>query len=182
MARALILFALCVLPALVSAARPTRNPFIVQGRVYCDTCRAGFETSATTYLPGNLSLSHTHTHIHTDAVLTSFVLSAKVRVECKDRDTLQLLYSIEGVTDSTGTYKILVSEDHEDQFCDAVLVSSPQDDCSSVDPGHDRARVILTRYNGIVSDNRFANSLGFMKDQAFSVCTQLLKQYKESEE
>ncbi|KAF8405985.1 hypothetical protein HHK36_008065 [Tetracentron sinense] len=154
--RVLILLALCFLPAIVRAARPPKNPLIVQGRVYCDTCRAGFETSATTFIPG-----------------------AKVRVECKDRDTLKLLFSIEGATDSTGTYKILVADDHEDQLCDAVLVSSPQGDCASVDPGRDRARVILTRSNGIASNNRFANSMGFMKDQALSGCTQLLKQYQE---
>ncbi|KAF8404556.1 hypothetical protein HHK36_009443 [Tetracentron sinense] len=159
MGRLLILFTLCVLPALVTATRPARNPFIVQGSVYCDTCRAGFETSATTCIP-----------------------DAKVRLECKDRDSLQLLYSIEGVTDSTGKYKILVADDHEDQLCDAVLVSSPQGDCATVDPGRDRAAVILTRYNGIISDNRFANSMGFLKDQPLSECTQLLKQYQEEEE
>lgn len=46
-----------VLPALISARRHhhhhvVEKPFILQGRVYCDTCRAGFETSATTYIPG----------------------------------------------------------------------------------------------------------------------------------
>ncbi|MBL1828604.1 hypothetical protein ELE35_30125, partial [Klebsiella pneumoniae] len=77
MGRLMLLVALCVLPALVSAGRPVSQPFVLQGRVYCDTCRAGFETSATTYIAG-----------------------AKVRVECKDRNSMQLLYSIEGITDS----------------------------------------------------------------------------------
>uniref|UniRef100_A0A5B7B648 Putative pollen-specific protein n=1 Tax=Davidia involucrata TaxID=16924 RepID=A0A5B7B648_DAVIN len=156
MARMILMLALCVLPALVSATRPVSSPFIVQGRVYCDTCRAGFETSETPYIPG-----------------------AKVRLECKDRNSQKLLYSVEGTTDSTGTYKIMVKEDHDDQLCDAVLVSSPLSDCASADPGRDRARVILTRNNGIVSDNRFANSMGFMKDQVMSGCTQLLQQYQE---
>jgi hypothetical protein len=53
MARVLFLLALCVLPALVRAARPARNPFVVQGSVYCDTCLAGFETSKTTNIAGN---------------------------------------------------------------------------------------------------------------------------------
>ena len=92
---------------------------------------------------------------------------------------MELLYSVEGKTDSSGTYHIMVSEDHNDQVCDAVLVSSPQNDCASVDPGRERARVILTRYNGIVSDDRFVNSMGFMKEQVLSGCTQLLKQYQE---
>lgn len=47
----LVLLALCVLPALVSA-KIVGKPFHVQGRVYCDTCRCGFETSATTYIAG----------------------------------------------------------------------------------------------------------------------------------
>lgn len=52
MVRLFLVLGLCVLPALVSAARPARNPLMVQGRVYCDNCRAGFETSKTTYIPG----------------------------------------------------------------------------------------------------------------------------------
>ncbi|XP_059631411.1 pollen-specific protein C13-like [Cornus florida] len=156
MARMILMLALCVLPALVSATRPVANPLTVEGRVYCDTCRAGFETSATTYISG-----------------------AKVRVECKNRRTQDLMYSTEGETDSTGTYKISIKEDHGDQLCDAVLVSSPNSDCAKADPGRDRARVILTRYNGIVSDTRFANSMGFMMDQPMSWCNQLLQQYQE---
>lgn len=31
--------------------------YIVQGRVYCDTCRAGFETNVTTYIKGTRSIS-----------------------------------------------------------------------------------------------------------------------------
>lgn len=50
----LMLFALCLIPALASA-RIIGSPYIVKGCVYCDTCRAGFETSATKYLAGKLS-------------------------------------------------------------------------------------------------------------------------------
>ncbi|KAJ0087102.1 pollen-specific protein C13-like [Pistacia vera] len=159
MARALLFIALCVLPALVSAGRPNKDPFEVQGRVYCDACRAGFETSAISYIAG-----------------------AKVRVECSDRKSMQLVYSKEATTDSTGTYKIPVNEDHEDQCCDAILVSSPQTDCKVVSPGRDRARVILTDSNGIASRLRYANSLGFMKDKALSGCAQILKQYQEEDD
>lgn len=50
----LVLFAICVLPAFVSAtARPVKTPLTVCGKVYCDTCRAGFETTATTFIAGN---------------------------------------------------------------------------------------------------------------------------------
>ncbi|KAB1199832.1 Protein DOWNSTREAM OF FLC [Morella rubra] len=161
MARTPLLFALCViLSALaVSARRPVSDRFIVKGRVYCDTCRAGFETSATTYITG-----------------------AKVRVECKDRTTMLPVYSKEGTTDSTGTFSISVAEDHADQLCDAMLVSSPQHDCATASPGRDRTRVILTNYNGIASKDRFANAMGFMKEEAMSGCADVLKQYQESDD
>ncbi|XP_042475358.1 pollen-specific protein C13-like [Macadamia integrifolia] len=159
MARFLILFALCVLPALVSASRPVKNPFVVVGKVFCDTCRCGFETSATTYIHG-----------------------AKVRVECKDRETLKVAYHVDGVTDTTGTYRITVADDHEDELCESVLISSPQTDCTAKTPGRDRSRVILTNNNGIISNIRNANAMGFTKDTALSGCTQLLKQYQEYDE
>jgi len=158
MARLVLLLALCVLPALVSA-RFVGNPFLVRGKVYCDTCQAGFETSATKYIAG-----------------------ARVRIECKDRDTLDLKYSVEGVTDSTGTYNIMVSEDHGDQMCDCMLVSSPQGDCATPSSGRDRARVILTRNNGVIADTRFANAMGFMKNEPLAGCTQLLQKYLETDD
>lgn len=53
MAKLALLFALFVLPAIAVAARPTRHPLVVRGKVYCDPCRAGFETSASTFIAGN---------------------------------------------------------------------------------------------------------------------------------
>ncbi|XP_054798481.1 pollen-specific protein C13-like [Prosopis cineraria] len=154
-----LLFLLCVLPSMVAAIRLHKNPFCVQGRVYCDACRAGFETSVTTYIPG-----------------------AEVIVECKDRNTAEVMFSKKGVTDSTGTYKIFVNEDHEDHICNAKLVSSPQTNCQEAAPGRDEARVILTRNNGIASDDRFANSLGYMKTEADSGCAEILRQYQVFDE
>ncbi|GMP32723.1 hypothetical protein CsSME_00006358 [Camellia sinensis var. sinensis] len=154
----LLLLSICVIPALVSA-RYFGNPLLVRGRVYCDTCRAGFETDATPGIPG-----------------------ARVRIERKDRETLQLKYSIEGVTDSTGTYNIMVTGDRGDDLCDSVLVSSPESDCAEADPGRDRSRVILTRYNGINSDTRFANAIGFFRNEPMSGCTQLLQKYQETDD
>ncbi|KAL6959328.1 hypothetical protein U1Q18_039476 [Sarracenia purpurea var. burkii] len=158
MDRMLVMFALCVLPALVTA-RHVGNPFTVKGRVYCDTCRAGFETDATPGIPG-----------------------ARVRIECKDRDTLQLKYNIEGVTDSTGAYNIVATGDRGDDICDVVLVSSPQSDCAEADPGRDRARVVLTGYNGLVSGTRFANAMGFLRTEPMSGCTEILQKYKETDD
>ncbi|GMH31402.1 hypothetical protein Nepgr_033245 [Nepenthes gracilis] len=155
MTRQMTMVALCLLPALVSALRHEADPYTLEGRVYCDTCRLGFETSASTYIQG-----------------------AKVRVECSDRNTKELLYTAEGITDSTGSYKIFIKEDQGDRICDAKLVGSPQEDCKLADPARDRSRVILTSNNGIISKHRFANSLGFVKDQPLAVCAQLLQQYE----
>ena len=52
----LLAAALCALAASGAAAsrdlRPLRAGFVVRGRVWCDTCRAGFETPASTYIAG----------------------------------------------------------------------------------------------------------------------------------
>lgn len=111
-----------------------------------------------------------------------FNVGAKVRIECKDRDALGIKYSVEGVTDSTGTYKISVAYDHGDDICDAVLVSSPDSFCSTPNRGRDRARVILTRSNGLISDTRNANNMGFLRDQPLAGCTQLLKMYLDTDQ
>uniref|UniRef100_A0A6N2LXH6 Pollen-specific protein C13 n=1 Tax=Salix viminalis TaxID=40686 RepID=A0A6N2LXH6_SALVM len=153
----LLLFALCVLPSVVSAWS-MGNPFHVQGRVYCDTCQCGFETIKTAYIPG-----------------------ATVRIECRDRTDLQLRYSLEGVTDSNGAYKIKVVGDQADRICQVVLVDSPLADCKSVDPVRNRAEIILTRSNGAISDLHYANSLGFVKDKALPGCAELVKKLLESD-
>ncbi|KAJ4715683.1 Pollen-specific protein [Melia azedarach] len=158
MAKLLLFFALALLPAAV-VVNAHGNPFHIRGRVYCDTCRCGFETRATTYISG-----------------------ATVRIECKDRNSLLLKYSIDGTTDSTGTYNILVEDDHQDQICYAKLLSSPLPDCRTADPGRERSQVILTRSNGAVSNLHYANALGFLKDQPLALCTQLLKQYLPQDE
>ncbi|MED6219034.1 hypothetical protein PIB30_032165 [Stylosanthes scabra] len=152
---ALLMF-LCVLPAMVAASRPAKNPFCVQGRVYCDPCRAGFETSATTYIAG-----------------------AEVVLECKDKTGTEVVYTKKARTDSTGSYTIYVNEDHADHICDAKLVSSPHHRCKVVTPGRDQARVALTSQNGIASDTRFANAMGFMTEEVAAGCAEILKQYQE---
>ncbi|KAF8364754.1 hypothetical protein HHK36_023536 [Tetracentron sinense] len=127
--------------------------FYVQGKVYCDTCRAQFETKVSEYIPG-----------------------AKVRLECKDREGGQPTYSIDGETDATGTYRLPVEGDHEEEICEVVLVKSSNPDCAERLPGRDRARVLVTANNGISSAARFANSLGFMKKEALPQCPQVLKE------
>ncbi|XP_028755057.1 pollen-specific protein C13-like [Neltuma alba] len=152
--KAFFLVALClciVLPFSTSH----HGPFRVKGRVYCDTCRAGFETNVTTYIAG-----------------------AKVRVECKDRESLAVEYRKEGVTDSTGTYSIQVEHDHGDHLCEILFVSSPVADCKVPDPGRSKASIVLTRTeNGVVNDLHYANALGCYKDVPLPECYQLLQYY-----
>lgn len=52
----LFIVALCLLSCLAGVALAMET-FTIQGRVYCDTCRAGFETSATEYLQGMSQLA-----------------------------------------------------------------------------------------------------------------------------
>ncbi|KAM1104301.1 hypothetical protein PS2_012495 [Malus domestica] len=50
MEKLVMLIALCVLSALTTATRPMKTPFTVEGKVYYDTCHAGYETKAITYI------------------------------------------------------------------------------------------------------------------------------------
>ncbi|CAI0447716.1 unnamed protein product [Linum tenue] len=156
--RFLLFVALCVLPALVAATRPARNPFLVRGKVYCDTCNFGFETPKSTSIAG-----------------------ATVRIVCKDRKSNKVVYQREGKTNSEGNYQIQVDEDHQDQVCDAKVVRSPQLDCFKTSSGRDQARVILTENNGIASRERYANAMGFSKEGTVAGCSQLLSLYQDSE-
>ncbi|KAK3157435.1 hypothetical protein QOZ80_2AG0122200 [Eleusine coracana subsp. coracana] len=159
----LLAAALCALAATAaSASRDLRAPragFIVRGHVWCDTCKAGFETPASTYIAG-----------------------AKVRVECESKTTGVKTCSFEGHTDSTGMYNILVADEHEHELCESVLVSSPDMACAKAVAGRERAPVFLTNNNGVTSNVRVANALGFQKDVALSGCSEILKIYEEVED
>ncbi|KAK3419085.1 protein DOWNSTREAM OF FLC [Eucalyptus grandis] len=151
----LMLGACVMLPCLVSASNSGRRSFYIQGSVYCDTCRFGFETPASTHIEG-----------------------AAVRVECKDSTGTQLDYSIDTVTDSNGKWEVTVEDDHDDQLCSAVLVSSPKAGCQTVDPGRSKATLILTRSNGAISSRHYANSMGCLTDQPLAECANLRTYYQ----
>ncbi|OEL36925.1 Pollen-specific protein C13 [Dichanthelium oligosanthes] len=190
----------CVLPAVtaavllfVVAAVATDAPdYLIKGRVYCDTCRAGFETNVTEYLKGNkyaISLTSGNNHFadaaacpHSTALdspglLLLIIAGAKVRLECKHFGTGAVERAIDGVTDETGTYKIELKDSHEEDICEVVLVQSPRKDCAEVQALRDRASVLLTRNVGICDSERFANPLGYFKDVPLPVCAALLKQF-----
>ncbi|CAN6723677.1 unnamed protein product [Malus baccata var. baccata] len=91
MAKLVLLIALCRLPALAAATCLMKTLFTVEGKVYYDTCRARYESKTNTYIAG-----------------------AKVRLECRDKSSMALMYTKEGTTDSAGCYKIPVAKDHLD--------------------------------------------------------------------
>ncbi|KAK9713440.1 hypothetical protein RND81_06G027100 [Saponaria officinalis] len=130
------------------------EPYKVTGKVYCDTCRCGFETNVTTYIHG-----------------------AIVELQCYDKSHTTIVFRNETVTTVGGQFTFVVSQDHGDQYCDAVLKWSPLKRCKIVDPGRDRARVIVTNSNGIKSYRRYANNMGFFADKALPICGKLLKYY-----
>ncbi|RRT82892.1 hypothetical protein B296_00016951 [Ensete ventricosum] len=180
---AVLMAVACVLPSLAVAARNVaagKQGFVVQGRVFCDTCRAGFETPVSTYTVGE-GFPSMQAIIFLSTVTLMCCAGAKVRIECRSKATGAKTCNFEGTTDLTGTYNILVADEHEHEICESVLVSSPESRCKTPLQGRERARVFLSRNNGIASDTRYANSLGFQKDTPLSVCAELLKTYEQYE-
>ncbi|KAL3739901.1 hypothetical protein ACJRO7_021212 [Eucalyptus globulus] len=130
--------------------------FFVEGKVYCDTCRTQFITKVSKDMP-----------------------DAKVRLECKEREGGSVTYSIEGVTDNTGTYRLPVDGEHEEEICEIVLVKSSQPGCEEVsnDPFlRKTARISLTKNNGMATPVRQANPLGYMKNESLPECADVLRE------
>ncbi|MCL7041451.1 hypothetical protein MKW94_028631 [Papaver nudicaule] len=152
--KVLILLALCVLPALLVEAVPQKYPYHVKGRVYCETCHLGCEHKYVTYIGG-----------------------AVVKIECYDEQTNALKYSRSGSTDANGFYVIEVRDDHKDERCFAILVSSPQPDCNTIVPELDRVTAIVTNENGVISHERNVNSLGFKSNTKDARCSGLIQLY-----
>ncbi|KAK6791987.1 hypothetical protein RDI58_011068 [Solanum bulbocastanum] len=109
------------------------------------------------------------------------LIGSKVKVECKNRVTNKITYRIDGVTNSQGEYNILVKSDCGDDVCD-VLVESGDKTCNIPNAGRDRARVALTRNNGMTSDVRYANNMGFLSNEPLAACTKILQQYQLTED
>lgn len=149
-----ILFAAVCFLSTIAIGYAHSGNFVVQGRVYCDTCRAGFETTETYYMG-----------------------DAKVKIECRNFTTGIHTFNGEASTDPSGTYKIDVAGDHEDEMCDVKLVSSPKEDCKEIKSGRDHARILLTDNSGLVSNIRYANSMGFFQDKPRPDCAKLLASY-----
>ncbi|XP_068667760.1 anther-specific protein LAT52-like [Aristolochia californica] len=142
---------LCIL-ALVSSVH-CEDVLNVEGKVFCDTCRIRFVTRISEYIEG-----------------------AEVKIACHNRSTHLLTASVEGRTDETGTYNIAVTGEHEEDICEVQLLNSPRTDCNALDGERSRARVLLTKNNGIVSNIRHANPLGFFKKEALPECPIVLRE------
>ncbi|XP_051140189.1 pollen allergen Che a 1-like [Andrographis paniculata] len=154
----ILLVAVCFLPAIVSA-RFAPQAYRVTGVVYCDTCRCGYENEATEYMA-----------------------DATVKIECKNKDTGKVTFSKEGRTNSEGRFTIMVNEDRGDDYCDAALVKSSNPECRNPNPGRDKARVILTSNNGMTSNTRYVNAMGFERNVALESCPQILQKYEVTED
>ncbi|KAK8676927.1 hypothetical protein V6N13_142486 [Hibiscus sabdariffa] len=149
---AILFFAVCISSSLSlgnGAGKPRK--FIIEGRVYCDTCRVEFETK-----------------------LSESISGAIVELECRNRTNGSYTYRTQDMTDGKGNYKIEVEGDYGDSDCDVALVKSPRPDCNDPTDEWRKARVVLTALDGISGDLRFANNLGFKKKVALPGCKQVL--------
>ncbi|KAF6176060.1 hypothetical protein GIB67_000154 [Kingdonia uniflora] len=148
----LLASAFCFLSLVGLAQSSTNNYLFVSGKVYCDTCRVAFETQLSKYIPG-----------------------ATVRLECRDREAGQVTYSLEGATDVTGTYKLPIEGNHEEEICEVILIKSPLTDCNEIVNGRDRARILISTNNGIADLGRYANTLGFSRKEPVAGCDEVLR-------
>ncbi|XP_004959259.2 pollen-specific protein C13 [Setaria italica] len=153
-----VLFAVAVVSAAAAGVAAVRqDDFFVEGSVYCDTCRAGFETNATTPIAG-----------------------ARVRLECRHYMSRSgaVERSAEGATDAAGRYRVeLVDNRGAEEVCVVALVSSPLPGCAEKEAGRDRAPVEPLADDGLATTVRRANPLGFLKDQPLPNCGQILSSY-----
>ena len=102
-----------------------------------------------------------------------------MRLECRDTEGASVTYSNDAVTDESGTYRIPVDGDHEDEVCSVQLLKSSVPDCSEVsnEPYSKlSARVSLTANNGMASPVRQANPLGFLKKEPLPECPEVLRE------
>ena len=102
-----------------------------------------------------------------------------MKLQCKGKDGESITYSKESETNQQGRYSIEVESDHEEEECEVVLVSSPDEDCNQIN--HDlyqqtSARISLIQHNGIAGPVRIPNPLGFMKKEAAPECPEVLKE------
>ncbi|XP_006664913.2 major pollen allergen Lol p 11-like [Oryza brachyantha] len=151
-----LLLQLAVASALAAGALADGPPgFTVTGRVYCDNCRAGFETN----------VSHS-------------IKGATVQMECRHFETQEVKHRAEAAANEWGWYKMEVGGEHEAEICEVALVRSPEAECAEIERFRDRSRVPLTRNNGIKQDGfRYANPIAFFRKDPLPACGDILRSY-----
>ncbi|KAK8368646.1 hypothetical protein V6Z11_A01G056500, partial [Gossypium hirsutum] len=128
----------------------------VIGKVYCDTCRVEFETK-----------------------LSQPINEVKVHLECKNRTDERIVYSKDAVSDKLGMYSIPVEGDHEDELREVSLIESPRKNCNEMMESWRKARVMLTRRDGVTDLTRQTNSLRFKikaEDVDTKACVKVLEE------
>ncbi|CAN0921691.1 Olee1-like protein [Linum grandiflorum] len=130
-----------------------QDKMFVEGKVYCDPCRVEFPVKISTMMAG-----------------------ARVSLECLSRENNTVTYKVEGETDKSGTYKLPVVADHEEDLCDVKLLKSPRDDCKEKFRFIDKARVLLTNNMGVVQPICYANPIGFMTATTDPRCEKLMQE------
>ncbi|KAK4363979.1 hypothetical protein RND71_015337 [Anisodus tanguticus] len=97
-----------------------------------------------------------------------------VEGKCRNITTETETFSVEGVTDKDGKYKLTVEGDHEDDICEVTVVKSPREDCKETVSGYEKARIECSDNVGMHNAVRYANPLFFMKAQAVEGCKEVL--------
>ncbi|KAK6777118.1 hypothetical protein RDI58_023835 [Solanum bulbocastanum] len=151
MAKAILLLSALCIVALANFAHCHSEVFNVEGKVYCDTCRVQFETKLSENLGG-----------------------ATVKLQCRNISTEAETFSVEGVTDKDGKYKLTVDGDHENDICEVTVVKSPREDCKESVSGYEKARIECSDNVGIHNAVRYANPLFFMKAESVQGCKEAL--------
>ncbi|KZV51092.1 Olee1-like protein [Dorcoceras hygrometricum] len=160
---ALLFAGLLCLMCLSGIAHSASPQFFVEGKVYCEVCRANFINKLSEPMAG-----------------------AKVRLECREEEAGSITYSVEGETNDQGLYRLPVQGDHDEEICEVTLVKSSRPDCDDLpDEGWAQkpvSRVTLTSHNGIQGNTRNANPLGFAKKVALPQCSEVFKELADDQD
>ncbi|TYH30019.1 hypothetical protein ES288_A01G060300v1, partial [Gossypium darwinii] len=98
--------------------------------------------------------------------LSQPINEVKVHLECKNRTDERIVYSKDAVSDKLGMYSIPVEGDHEDELREMM-------------ESWRKARVMLTRRDGVTDLTRQTNSLGFKikaEDVDTKACVKVLEE------
>ncbi|KAL0301787.1 UNVERIFIED_CONTAM: Pollen-specific protein C13 [Sesamum radiatum] len=154
---AIILAATLCFLSLVDFVDSHAPKFIVEGKVYCEVCRANFTNRYSEPMAG-----------------------AKVKLECKNEVTESVTYTLQGETNEKGVYTLTTEGDRGEDLCAVTLVKSSMADCAEIPDEKPAAEVTLTLNNGFHDEFRNANPLAFTRKEALPECAELFKELEEA--